>query len=91
MDEKNEMYLRSQEERFLFPVYPLICLHGAITVDVIQKLYFFTLTKIQNHTNFSHYLQCSTLCMIAAITLSGLMGVSRSLALYKGNKKTQSL
>ncbi|XP_058808274.1 alpha-1,2-mannosyltransferase ALG9 isoform X2 [Phymastichus coffea] len=76
--------LQHKEERFLFPVYPLICLHGAITIDVIQKLYFFTLTKIQNHTNFSHYLQCSTLCMIAAITLSGLMGISRSFALYKG-------
>ncbi|KAG8225439.1 hypothetical protein J437_LFUL004439 [Ladona fulva] len=29
-----------KEERFLFPIYPLICLCGALTVDVGQKLWF---------------------------------------------------
>ncbi|XP_071443028.1 alpha-1,2-mannosyltransferase ALG9 isoform X2 [Hetaerina americana] len=29
-----------KEERFLFPIYPLICLCGALTVDVCQKLWF---------------------------------------------------
>ncbi|XP_046393537.1 alpha-1,2-mannosyltransferase ALG9 [Ischnura elegans] len=29
-----------KEERFLFPIYPLICLCGALSVDVGQKLWF---------------------------------------------------
>ena len=29
-----------KEERFLFPVYPLICLAAALSVDTIQKLWY---------------------------------------------------
>ncbi|XP_077288561.1 alpha-1,2-mannosyltransferase Alg9 isoform X2 [Arctopsyche grandis] len=29
-----------KEERFLFPIYPMICLCGAISVDCLQKLVF---------------------------------------------------
>ncbi|XP_063984376.1 alpha-1,2-mannosyltransferase ALG9 isoform X2 [Diachasmimorpha longicaudata] len=73
-----------KEERFLFPIYPMICLGGAITVDCIQKLYFFIRTKIKPLTNVSHYLQGTCHITIGAMVLCGLLGLSRSFALFKG-------
>ncbi|KAJ8683636.1 hypothetical protein QAD02_019428 [Eretmocerus hayati] len=75
-----------KEERFLFPVYPLICLHGAITVDAIQKLYFYLKTKIFNlaQSVSYHYLQNTTHIMVAALVVCGFFGLSRSFTLYRG-------
>jgi alpha-1,2-mannosyltransferase len=41
-----------KEERFLFPVYPLICLAAALSVDTIQKLWYAFLVKV----HIRHYL-----------------------------------
>ncbi|XP_034937310.1 alpha-1,2-mannosyltransferase ALG9 [Chelonus insularis] len=71
-----------KEERFLFPIYPMICLAGAITVDVIQILFFFVRTQIKPLTKVTHYLQETSFIMVAAILISGLFGVSRSFALF---------
>jgi len=88
--------LRFQEERFLFPVYPLICLCGAVTVDVIQKIWFRfwvegqaqpTSRKSSNAgapPTGRHYLQHTVPIMIAALVLTSLLGLSRILTLYKG-------
>ncbi|XP_015126194.1 alpha-1,2-mannosyltransferase ALG9 [Diachasma alloeum] len=73
-----------KEERFLFPIYPMICLGGAITVDCIQKLYFFVRTKIKPFANASHYLQGTSHITVGAMVLCGLLGLSRSFALFKG-------
>ncbi|XP_001599180.2 alpha-1,2-mannosyltransferase ALG9 [Nasonia vitripennis] len=74
-----------KEERFLFPIYPLICLNGAITVDVVQKLYFFILSKIRkSKTLSSHYLQYTMHIMVTAIVVFGFFGLSRTYTLYKG-------
>ncbi|XP_029037684.1 alpha-1,2-mannosyltransferase ALG9 [Osmia bicornis bicornis] len=73
-----------KEERFLFPVYPMICLAGAIAVDVIQKLYFFIRTKLSPLHIAYHYLQYTAHITFFAILICGLLGISRSLALYKG-------
>ncbi|XP_015587683.1 alpha-1,2-mannosyltransferase ALG9 isoform X2 [Cephus cinctus] len=73
-----------KEERFLFPIYPMICLAGAITVDFLQKLYFFIRTQISPLPITCHYLQYTTHIMLAAIIVCSLFGLSRSLALYKG-------
>ncbi|XP_011501589.1 PREDICTED: alpha-1,2-mannosyltransferase ALG9 [Ceratosolen solmsi marchali] len=74
-----------KEERFLFPVYPLICLNGAITVDVIQKLYFLIKTKIWNYKPLSkHYLLNTTHIMVSVIVICGFFGLSRIFTLYKG-------
>lgn len=73
-----------QEERFLFPVYPMICLAGAIAVDIVQKLYFFLRTKFNSSHISCHYLQYTTHITVLAILMSGLLGLSRSLAIYKG-------
>uniref|UniRef100_A0A0C9QGV4 Mannosyltransferase n=1 Tax=Fopius arisanus TaxID=64838 RepID=A0A0C9QGV4_9HYME len=73
-----------KEERFLFPIYPMICLGGAITVDCIQKLYFFVRTKIKPFANASHYLQGTSHITVGAMIICGLLGLSRSFALFKG-------
>lgn len=73
-----------KEERFMFPVYPMICLAGAITVDVIQKLWFFFKTYLMPLKKTAHYLQGTIHIMVAAILICGLLGISRSFALYKG-------
>jgi alpha-1,2-mannosyltransferase len=71
-----------KEERFLFPVYPLICLCGAITVDAIQKLWFrFCVRDVERGT---HYLTHTAAIMVVAILISSLMSVARILALYNG-------
>ncbi|XP_046734487.1 alpha-1,2-mannosyltransferase ALG9 [Diprion similis] len=73
-----------KEERFLFPIYPMICLAGAITVDVVQKLYFFVRTQISPLPVTSHYLQHTAPIMVLSMIVCGLLGLSRSFALYKG-------
>ncbi|XP_014219849.1 alpha-1,2-mannosyltransferase ALG9 [Copidosoma floridanum] len=72
-----------KEERFLFPVYPLICLNGAITVDTVQKLYFFVKTNLWDKVKVSsHYLQYTTHITVTAIVVCGFFGLSRSINLY---------
>ncbi|XP_031371223.1 alpha-1,2-mannosyltransferase ALG9 isoform X2 [Apis dorsata] len=73
-----------KEERFLFPVYPMICMAGGIAVDTIQKLYFFIRTKISSLHIAYHYLQYTVYITCFAILICGLLGISRSLAIYKG-------
>ncbi|XP_043284847.1 alpha-1,2-mannosyltransferase ALG9 [Venturia canescens] len=73
-----------KEERFLFPIYPMICLAGAISVDVLQKLYFFVRTHIKPLPFTHHYLQSTTHIMFGAILVCGLLGLSRSFALFRG-------
>ncbi|XP_068086468.1 alpha-1,2-mannosyltransferase ALG9 [Anabrus simplex] len=71
-----------KEERFLFPVYPMICLCGAITVDCIQKLWFrFFVTDAERG---SHYLNHTTPIMVAFLAVCSLLGLSRMFALYHG-------
>ncbi|XP_008544878.1 alpha-1,2-mannosyltransferase ALG9 [Microplitis demolitor] len=73
-----------KEERFLFPIYPMICLAGAITVDVIQKLYFFVRTQIKPLKQVSHYLRGTSHIMVLVFIVTSLAGVSRSFALFNG-------
>ncbi|PNF36246.1 Alpha-1,2-mannosyltransferase ALG9 [Cryptotermes secundus] len=71
-----------KEERFMFPVYPLICLCGAITVDSIQKLWFrFCIRDVERGT---HYLTHTAPIMVVAVLVCSLLSVSRILALYIG-------
>ncbi|XP_049802016.1 alpha-1,2-mannosyltransferase ALG9 [Schistocerca nitens] len=71
-----------KEERFLFPVYPLICLNGAITVDALQKLWFHFF--VEDAEKASHYLNHTVPIMVAAIAVCSLFGISRIFALYNG-------
>ena len=69
-----------KEERFLFPIYPLLCMAGALTVDTIQKLWCTLFVKLHKHNR--HYLEhtkwISTLFLVVTSTLS----ISRIGALY---------
>jgi len=69
-----------KEERFLFPVYPLICLAGAMVIDAGQKLFYFLFIKIKSR----HYLHHTTWLGAAAVAFTGLLSLSRIFALYQG-------
>lgn len=72
-----------KEERFLFPIYPLINLCGSITLDIIQKLIFRIKDKLFNQIkNGSHYLNHTMFIAIIVMTISSLLGISRIFALH---------
>ncbi|GAB0092917.1 Mannosyltransferase [Sergentomyia squamirostris] len=72
-----------KEERFLFPVYLLITLCGAISLDVIQKVYFRIKGLLKGFRPGSHYWDESTLVAGIFIAIATLLGVSRIFALYR--------
>lgn len=67
-----------KEERFLFPVYPMICLAGAVTLSSIQSAYRFLCNGLQIKLFDSHWIATGTLLIFT------LLSISRSLALYTG-------
>lgn len=69
--------------RFLFPIYPIICVCGAIALDGIQKLFFRIWCLIKTVPHGTHYLDASIFIMVIAICISTLLGMSRIFALYK--------
>ncbi|KAK0171720.1 hypothetical protein PV328_005138 [Microctonus aethiopoides] len=73
-----------KEERFLFPIYPMICMAGAITVDSMQRLFFCIKTYIKPLSQSTHYLQGTSYIMFAALIVCGILGISRSFALFNG-------
>lgn len=72
-----------KEERFLFPIYPMISLCGAITLDIIQKIFFRIKTAIFKINTATHYLNHTTFITVFVVMISVLFNVSRILALYK--------
>lgn len=71
-----------KEERFLFPVYPMIALCGAIAVDAIQKLFFRLRTAIRPLPRGSHYLDHTMWIAVAFVFLPTLLSLSRIASLY---------
>lgn len=72
-----------KEERFLFPVYPLISLCGAITLDIGQKIFFRIKSAIIRINTATHYLNHTTFITVIVVIISVLFNVSRILALYR--------
>ncbi|KAH8399155.1 hypothetical protein KR215_003300 [Drosophila sulfurigaster] len=72
-----------KEERFLFPVYPLISLCGAITVDVYQRIFFRFKSLVFKIKAGIHYLDHSMFIAIIVMIASTLLGLSRVFALYR--------
>lgn len=64
-----------KEERFLFPIYPIICLTGAVAVATIQKVYCVL--------KFTKYLR-SEFIPIATTVVYIILCISRSAALFQG-------
>ncbi|XP_053964276.1 alpha-1,2-mannosyltransferase ALG9 [Anastrepha ludens] len=75
-----------KEERFLFPIYPLISLCGAITVDVFQRIFYRlkSLLAVKSKTAVgSHYLEHTMFIAIFVMLVSTLLGLSRVFSLYR--------
>ncbi|XP_064638611.1 alpha-1,2-mannosyltransferase ALG9-like [Lineus longissimus] len=70
-----------KEERFLFPIYPLIGMAGALTVDYIQKMYCYLLIR---RPVFTHYTDYTSWMSVLVAGLFAIISVSRTLALYRG-------
>lgn len=72
-----------KEERFLFPVYPLINLNAVVTFDLIQrwahKLYF----KKKSASTIKHHLELDGKWWLIPLMISCFLGMSRSILLYK--------
>ncbi|CAG7719441.1 unnamed protein product [Allacma fusca] len=83
-----------KEERFLFPIYPLIPVCGAIAIDCSQKILDIVCSKIFLHvirsmkkisaSSIWDYRRLVSRVGLAAILISSLMGCSRILALHYG-------
>ncbi|XP_021571967.1 alpha-1,2-mannosyltransferase ALG9 [Carlito syrichta] len=71
-----------KEERFLFPVYPLICLCGAVALSALQKCYHFVFQRYR----LEHYTVTSNWLALGTVFLFGLLSFSRSVALFRGRR-----
>ncbi|GFT42058.1 alpha-1,2-mannosyltransferase ALG9 [Nephila pilipes] len=72
--------LAHKEERFLFPIYPMICLAGACTLDTIQKMYHNLFLK----RRFADYLEITNGISIAFCITFCIMSFSRTIILHRG-------
>lgn len=71
-----------KEERFLFPVYFMVGLCGAISMDTIQKLYFRLKCGIVEVAAGTHYLDHTAGISAMAMILTTLLGLSKICSLY---------
>ncbi|XP_013148626.1 PREDICTED: alpha-1,2-mannosyltransferase ALG9 [Papilio polytes] len=74
-----------KEERFLYPVYSMVVLTGAISLDCIQKLTFAVGTELfswRKDREKRHYLAYTGPLMVMCVILAGIGGISRITALY---------
>ncbi|XP_051788231.1 alpha-1,2-mannosyltransferase ALG9 isoform X2 [Erpetoichthys calabaricus] len=69
-----------KEERFLFPIYPLICLCGAVALSSLQKCYHFLFQRYR----LEHYTISSNWLALGTVLLFCLLSLSRSVALFRG-------
>ncbi|XP_041749319.1 alpha-1,2-mannosyltransferase ALG9 isoform X2 [Coregonus clupeaformis] len=69
-----------KEERFLFPIYPLICLAGAVALSSLQKCYHFLFQRYR----LEHYTVSSNWLALGTLILFALLSLSRSVALFRG-------
>lgn len=72
-----------KEERFLFPIYPMIGLCGAVSLDVLQKLFYHVKTLVVHVASGSHYLDHTMSIAGVALIVSTVLGASRTISLYK--------
>ena len=72
-----------KEERFLFPVFPVICVTAALSLDIINQ---FT-CKLCDSFGFCRKLRLSMVCLnltLVFLLAVGLVSMSRGITLYKG-------
>ena len=71
-----------KEERFLFPIYPIICLAGAIFLDYFQKVLGYIRAKLTRA--LVHYTDLTSGFALLACVVYGVLSISRILALFYG-------
>lgn len=71
-----------KEERFLYPIYPMITLCGAISVDVIQKLFYRIKSAFVSIQPRSHYIDHTVWIFVSVVLMSTTLGLSRIASLY---------
>ena len=71
-----------KEERFLFPIYPLICLNAAVALATFLKICY--VYKLHNYIN----LKWSSITFVVAFVI---ISVSRSVALFQGYHSSMDL
>lgn len=76
------MFQPHKEERFLYPIYPMISLCGAVSIDVIQKLFYRLKTVVMALPSPSHYLDHSMWIAAVAMIVTTLLGLSRIASIY---------
>ncbi|XP_069752071.1 alpha-1,2-mannosyltransferase ALG9 isoform X6 [Narcine bancroftii] len=69
-----------KEERFLFPIYPLFCLCGAVALSALQKSYHFLFQRYRPE----HYTVSSNWLALGTVILFGFLSLSRSVAVFRG-------
>ncbi|KAK7575993.1 hypothetical protein V9T40_012279 [Parthenolecanium corni] len=67
-----------KEERFLFPIYPMVALCGAVSIDSLQVLWYRFFIK-----KGLHYAKCTAKAALFILVVYSALGISRMLALYK--------
>ncbi|KAL3282796.1 hypothetical protein HHI36_005962 [Cryptolaemus montrouzieri] len=72
-----------KEERFLFPIYPMICLCGAISLDILQKLTFRIWSLLKTVPQGTHYLDKTMFIIYITLIITSVLGISRIFALYR--------
>ena len=68
-----------KEERFLFPVYPLLCFAAALTLDNLQRIYFHVFFRQKK----GNYLEKTRWISSLILVIFALLCTSRIIALYK--------
>lgn len=76
------MFQPHKEERFLYPIYPMIALCGAVAIDAFQKIVYRLRSILRPFPNGSHYLDHTMWLAGAAMLLSSVLGLSRIASLY---------
>ncbi|XP_042901366.1 alpha-1,2-mannosyltransferase ALG9 [Parasteatoda tepidariorum] len=72
--------LAHKEERFLFPIFPMICLGGAVGIDSLQRIYHYLFGK----KKMSDYLDYTSWISVSIMILFTILSTSRIFAVYKG-------
>uniref|UniRef100_UPI0035901F93 alpha-1,2-mannosyltransferase ALG9 isoform X1 n=1 Tax=Myxine glutinosa TaxID=7769 RepID=UPI0035901F93 len=69
-----------KEERFIFPIVPLLCLCGAVGLASLQKYYHYVFCRLR----MEHYTHTSRGLAYSTILLFAVLSLSRCLALFNG-------
>ncbi|XP_072935548.1 alpha-1,2-mannosyltransferase ALG9 [Epargyreus clarus] len=83
-----------KEERFLYPVYSMILVAGAISVDCALKIWyaiFNEMFKLAREKRYRHYLTQTGDMFVFFVIVAGLLSVARIVQLYNNYHGTMTI